>query len=573
MSTLFPLSTSESAASLAPGMTFLRLLGVDYVHLVPADGGDLYVTEYGMPYLQHLKPENWYAAEWFSAHRTPLQGTGTVYRLPTRPIEGHTRKSIELVVKWSRVGQDVPLDTFMLSQAINADFNSPFEEFSLVHELRAAGFGKAKPRIHTQKPMAIYVPPERMQLWQTGRSRYKVLTKVSRHASVEIDILRSYIMIYGWVKGIDAVEAGQRGLLGGPAQAALRELTLRVMDELQEKGFAVADHKPTHAILRVSGDRLLRRRSGKLAYAIVDYELLARTPAHEGAVRAAGRSRYLLLQRNRFDPPEKPAIPSHLKLTELLGVDYVFGRAESTGGSLWVVGKDPRLVEYFLPERWRSRQIALSASGRTWYVRTKDAVHLVWKVSRVGDLPQGPAGDPRNVSMRGHGYNSPFEKFALALELSRLGVPCVCPRAIYVTAQRSGGARRAHDVRRYRQYKDTLGPDGQPILQLGPDYVTIWGYWRGSDDKAAPDAQSYWSPIGAGQAHVKGLLSDEELSHLLSRHAKTLEAAGHEDLNLEPDHLLLSYVPGGAFKRTRTDEIEVLHCNFEMVRKIGSTAS
>ncbi len=46
-------------------------------------------------------------------------------------------------------------------------------------------------------------------------------------------------------------------------------------------------------------------------------------------------------------------MPAHLRATSVLGVDYIFGHAESTGGLLWVVGRDPDLFNYFLPERWR----------------------------------------------------------------------------------------------------------------------------------------------------------------------------------------------------------------------------
>ena len=34
-----------------------------------------------------------------------------------------------------------------------------------------------------------------------------------------------------------------------------------------------------------------------------------------------------------------------------MGVDYVYGEVESTGGALWVVGRDPVLFDYFLPEK------------------------------------------------------------------------------------------------------------------------------------------------------------------------------------------------------------------------------
>ncbi len=562
-------SSQLAPAGLAPGMTFLRLMGVNYVHVTTGDGGDMYVTEHGLPFIEHIRPENWYEPQWFKANRVALHGTGTVYRLPTRRLEGSRPRQIELVVKWSRVGQDVPLDTFTMNKAINADFNTPFEEFSLLEELRAGHYGPKDLRILTQKPLAIYAPPERMQLWQTGRSRSKITSKLARHSSVEIDILRSYIMLFGWIKGSDAVDAAKMGLLRGSDQTeAMKSLTLWVMDELNAKGFTVADHKPTHAILRVRHDGLVRRRSGKVRYAIVDYELLARTPEHERAVGDAGRSLYLTLQRDRFNPPADLQMPPHLRPIKMLGADYIFGRAESTGGQLWVVGKDPRLFEFFLPERWRSKQTALSASGRTWYVRTKDMVHLVWKVARVGDLPVGDINDERYRKRLEHGYNTPFEKFAMALELERAGVPTVHPRAIYITGQQDSASDEPDD-RRFRQYREHLAPDGSPVLAPGHDFVTIWGYWRGYEDAQAPTAEINWSPIGAGQANQKGLITNAELADLLDRHAQHLHAAGFEDLNLGPDHVLLTFIPGGDFQRDVTRKFSIRHCNFEMVRRRG----
>jgi hypothetical protein len=106
---------------------FLRILGVSYVHLPTDDGGDLYVTRHGVPFLSHLQPENWYESEYFAANRQRLKGTSTVYRIQTRPLEGQPVASIPVVVKWSRVGQEVDLNTFTLDRNLNAEFNSPFE--------------------------------------------------------------------------------------------------------------------------------------------------------------------------------------------------------------------------------------------------------------------------------------------------------------------------------------------------------------------------------------------------------------------------------------------------------------
>ena len=557
------------AAPLPSGAVFLRLMGVDYVRFRAADGGDLYVTEHGLPFFEHLQPQNWYEATWFKQNRQLLAGSGTVYRVPTRPVARHATPSIPLVVKWSRVGQDVPLNTLAIDTAINADFNTPFEEFSLLEELRTARIGPGGFRMLTQRPLAIYIPPERLQLWQTGRSRDKMVSKGIRHPGIEIDILRSYILLYGWIDGIDAVEAQNRHLFDGVIPGdALGTLTSRVLDELNDKGFTVVDHKPTHAIVRIHRGKLARRGDGNVACAIVDYELLLRTPTHDQQVKTAARSRYLWLQKDRFHPAGAPAMPRNLEQTRMLGVDYVYGEAASTGGTLWVVGDDPRLFDYFLPERWRSSKISLSASGRTWYARTKDGIHLVWKISRVGAVPNVDAPPAAQHAMIEFGYNSPFEKFDLALEMSRRGIRAAYPRAIYATGALPEFERPLQDTRRFWQYCDDLAPDGRPALQESAEYVTIWGYWRGSEDQDAPASTIDWSPIGAGQARAMGLLTQVQLEELAARHRGMLRAAGYEDLSPDFDHILLSFIPEGAIKRDAGGQIETRHCNFELVRRI-----
>jgi hypothetical protein len=129
----------------------VSLLGVDYTHLKTSDGGELYLTRYGLPYWEHLLPENWFGKEWFEAKRERLVGTSTVYRVPTKPVAG---VSVNLVVKWSRVGEVVPLDTLTVNKFINAEFNSPFEEFALVMEMRRGEYGPPRIRIRTQKPLS-----------------------------------------------------------------------------------------------------------------------------------------------------------------------------------------------------------------------------------------------------------------------------------------------------------------------------------------------------------------------------------------------------------------------------------
>ena len=62
-----------------------------------------------------------------------------VYAVPTKPMRG---ESLALVVKFSRVGERVPIDTQLIENVLCCEFNGPFEEFALVEELRHSRRGR-----------------------------------------------------------------------------------------------------------------------------------------------------------------------------------------------------------------------------------------------------------------------------------------------------------------------------------------------------------------------------------------------------------------------------------------------
>jgi len=547
----------------------ISLLGVDYFHLKTEDGGDLYLTHLGVPFWQHLLPENWYAQDWFEAKRERLEGTSIVYKLPTRPVNG---RSLNLVVKWSRVGEVVPMDTLTINKFIHAEFNSPFEEFSVLMELRQGESGPAGIRIRTQRPLAIYVPSQRLQLWQTGRSEDKINAKVARHPGVEIDILRQYVVLYGWIKGLNAVETAEFFHLDGRRRSEFLALaTSLVTHELWQKGYRVVDMKPEHVILRPGPKRtLLRDRNGQFVYALVDYELLERTPEHEQAVRTANRQLYLTHMARRFEANVAQPLPAHLRATNILGVDYICGRAESTGGMLWVVGKDPDLFNYFLPERWRrTPKRELSPRNQIFQTRTKDNIYLVWKVSRMGDPPPRLTNPRANKpAAREYGFNSPFEEFAFALELSRNGVKTVYPRAIYMTGRKREQARQAADNRRYSTLAHLRTPEGDPLVRKEYDYITIWGFWNGPDEWLAVADGSFYHAVNAKKAYADKLISKQLLSQLVQLKTEKLARCGFEDLNPKPDHLLLSFDPAQKLVVDSLGKPEARLCNFELVRRL-----
>ncbi len=546
----------------------MSLLGVDYVHLKTADGGDLYLTRFGLSFWKSLLPENWYAREWFEAKRERLEGTSTIYKVPTRPVAGN--RVLNLVVKWSRVGEMVPFDTLTVNKFIQAEFNSPFEEFSLLMELRRGEAGPAAIRIRTQRPLAIYVPSERLKLWQTGRSEDKIRAKVTRHPGVEIDILRQYVLLFGWIKGWDAVEtAGKFGLEGRIQAEFLARVTSLVTHELWQKGCRVIDMKPAHIILRPQTNRtLLRDHNDQFAYALVDYELLERTPEHEQAVRSANRQLYLKHMARRFDTNAANPLPAHLRATNVLGVDYVFGRAESTGGLLWVVGKDPDLFNYFLPERWRrTPKKKLSAHNQTFYTRTKDNIHLVWKISRMGDAPWSKNPEVHREEVRAYGFNSPFEEFAFALEMGRQGVQTIYPRAIYMTGRQRGSARPVSDERHYAALAGFRTPDGDPVARKERDYITIWGFWNGPDEVLAAQDGKFYQAVNVKRAFANRLIPEQMVTELTQLMSQRLAGCGFDDLNLRPHHLLISFDPAQKLMLDAQGKPEVRLCNFELVRR------
>ncbi len=545
-------------AYLAPE-PLVTVLGVKYLHLRMEDGSDLYVTERGLPFTKCLMPQNhWADDRWMKFHGTRLPGTSAVHRVRTKTVDGRSK---EIVIKWNRMGQDIPGETKVIDEAA-AEFNSPFLEFSLVIELQNTRF-EVPGRFYTHKPLAIYVPRKYIKAEQLGRRRHRMAAIERSHREIPIDWNRNYAVIYEWLKGIDAVEAHRKGLLDNDAMA---QMIARAETDLSDKGFVVGDAKPQHIIVRPKQNGALsRNRSGKPLYGLVDFELLRRTPAREERIRAEKRQEYLVRQARRFEPHEQ--FPPGLAPVDILGVDYVYGRVESTGGALWVVGRDPMLFEYFLPEKWRrTPRTRLSSAYEVYETITHDNVHLVWRVSRVGQIPDADPFVRREKRILDHGYNSPFEEFSIAMELAHHGIETTYPRAIYMTGHRSTVSSSLVDDSRYESHARFETPEGQPILSRQHEYVTIWGYWNGPDDALAVKDEPVYTGIDALAAYREGRLSQRGYVKVMRAAKHRLEAMGVEDLSLRGTHLLLSIDREG---RLAVDEkgLPLMRiCNFELLK-------
>jgi hypothetical protein len=283
-----------------PEKSKVKVYGVRYAYLIDDVENEYYITRLGWKILDNLRSKHWYDDKAYRKNGARLtEGSGHVYRVPTTASNGRQQ---DLVVKFSRFAEDVPLhvaQTFpnkMPEEAVRgAEFNDPFQEFGLLVDLRNGKFGPRNLRIMSKHPVAIFSPFNRVAPWKLGRERERfekyrkgiAINQDANSSHVDLDFERQYLYLFAWVKGLNAANYMEMGLL---SQDEVRELTLRVEGELAAKGFKVLDNKPTHIILRRKPNGDLLRRDGKLVYALVDFELLIRTEEYKQFLRERNRA-------------------------------------------------------------------------------------------------------------------------------------------------------------------------------------------------------------------------------------------------------------------------------------------
>ncbi len=546
--------------------TITRILDVEYAHIKLPDESDLYVTDLGMPFLQQLMPENYYTDEkWYKSNAQRLSGTSCVYRVRTKEIDG---KSKELVLKWNRMGQEIP-GGHDNNEFDGVRFNSPFEEFCLVMELRNAMYDSSFVHHIIHKPLAIYVPFEKSDLDRMGRRKYKMEKVISEHLEIEIDMNRSYTVIYEWIKGIDLVESHKRGLID---TALMEKLTMISNKNMKACGYIVRDYKPHHLIVRPYKDqkKLVCRNDNFPINALIDFELLERTSDHSIKITKSKRLDYHKRQTKRFVHSWDATFHPHLHQVNFLGVDYIYGKVESTKGRLWTVGADPYLFDYFLPERWerKTKHTKISPYSDSFYTITKDNIHIVWKVSKVGISPNLDPFKENEKMLIDYGYNSPFEEISLAIELNSKNIPTIYPRAIYMTGFNIDIAESFFDKSRYENHRDFKTPDALPLLHMDHEYIIIWGYWNGPDEMLSKEDITYYKGINALRAFRERYISEDKYMHVLKTIKKRLRKVGIQDMNLCGSHLLLSLDKQEAIVYDSNGVPEVRICNFEFLKKI-----
>ncbi|MEF9426877.1 MAG: hypothetical protein L0956_06795 [Candidatus Mariimomonas ferrooxydans] len=235
---------------------------------------------------------------------------------------------------------------------------------------------------------------------------------------------------------------------------------------------------------------------------------------------------------------------------------------------MWVVGRNARLFDYFLPERWRKTpSFKLSDPKEVFYTITKDNIHLVWKTSRIGEIPAENDEGGSYKLIDNFGINSPFEEFSIAHALNQLGISTVYVRAIYMTG--STKIEPSGDFRKYETHKDVLDPESNPVLQENHNYITIRGYYNGPDHWVAEHESSLFTPIDLSKVSEKGILSRSLCQKLLDKMKERLKSYGYDGSLLELNDLLLAIDDTGKVMKNDSGEPEVIICNFELILKIS----
>jgi len=78
----------------------------------------------------------------------------------------------------------------------------------------------------------------------------------------------------------------------------------------------------------------------------------------------------------------------------------------------------------------------------------------------------------------------------------------------------------------------------------------------------------YYRGVNAEQACAENLITPATLADLMARARRRLYRAGFEDLNLKPDHLLISFSPDDQMVLDTFAKPDFRRCNFEFVRPL-----
>jgi hypothetical protein len=137
-----------------------------------------------------------------------------------------------------------------------------------------------------------------------------------------------------------------------------------------------------------------------------------------------------------------------------------------------------------------------------------------------------------------------------------------------MTGNSSGLSESILDKSRFISHRQILTLDYQPVLKKDHDYITVWGFWNGSDDLLAEKDFTYCTGISALNAFRRELITDYDFFMLMEQVKNLLHKKGYENVGLKGNHILLSMNSKGGLIKDIKGRFEFRLCNFEFIRQL-----
>jgi len=127
---------------------------------------------------------------------------------------------------------------------------------------------------------------------------------------------------------------------------------------------------------------------------------------------------------------------------------------------------------------------------------------------------------------------------------------------------------KSEDLRRFESHKNLKCPDGQPVLSETHNYITIRGYFNGTDQWVAEQKGQLCRPVDLLKTLHYGILQEPELKNLMERVFAKLKNIGYDGSLLQANDLIITYDPKGEMMKDEEGYPEVRITNFEFIRKL-----
>jgi len=122
----------------------------------------------------------------------------------------------------------------------------------------------------------------------------------------------------------------------------------------------------------------------------------------------------------------------------------------------------------------------------------------------------------------------------------------------------------SNDPRKYQTHKELTDIEGNPVLDVLHNYITIRGYYNGPDEWVSEhDEAALLTPVDLHRAVRRNIIDEKQCAAYTERVRERLAAAGYDGSLLKPNDLLLALDAKGKIAKGRDGEPDVIICNFE----------